>query len=85
MKNRNVPYGYTYIEGELVLHSQESVIVSEIFQQYLAGKSLLKIAEELNVSVRTVESKISKSLEFLRKHLSGFYDLILLFIINLMR
>ena len=48
MKNRNVPYGYTYIEGELVLHSQESVIVSEIFQQYLAGKSLLKISEELN-------------------------------------
>ena len=44
-----------------------------------------EIAEELNVSVRTVESKISKSLEFLRKHLSGFYDLILLFIINLMR
>ena len=44
-----------------------------------------EIAEELNVSVRTVESKISKSLEFLRNHLSGFYDLILLFIINLMR
>ena len=43
-----------------------------------------EIAEELNVSVRTVESKISKSLEFLRKHLSGLYDLILLFIINLM-
>ncbi|MFQ7077972.1 MAG: recombinase family protein [Christensenellaceae bacterium] len=38
---------YVY-RGELVLHSQESVIVSEIFQQYLAGKSLLKISEELN-------------------------------------
>jgi phage integrase family site-specific recombinase len=48
MKVRNVPYGYTYVDGELVLHPQESVIVSEIFQQYLAGKSLLKISEDLN-------------------------------------
>lgn len=48
MKVRNVPYGYTYVDGELVLHPQESVIVSVIFQQYLAGKSLLKISEDLN-------------------------------------
>lgn len=44
-----------------------------------------EIAEKLNVSVRTVESKISKTLELLRKQLNVFYDLILIFIINLMR
>ena len=48
MKLRTVPYGYTYVEGELVLHPQESIMVTEIFQEYLVGKSLLKIAEELN-------------------------------------
>ena len=44
-----------------------------------------EIAEKLNVSVRTVENKISKTLELLRKQLHVFYDLILLFIINIMR
>lgn len=44
-----------------------------------------EIAEKLNVSVRTVENKISKTLELLRKQLNVFYDLILLFIINMMR
>lgn len=44
-----------------------------------------EIAEKMNVSVRTVESKISKTLELLRKQLTVFYDLILIFIINLMR
>lgn len=64
MKNRNVPYGYMYIEGELVLHPQESVMVTEIFQEYLIGKSLLKIAEELNekkIEYRTGVTKWNKA------------------------
>lgn len=44
-----------------------------------------EIAEKMNISVRTVENKISKTLELLRKQLTVFYDLILIFIINLMR
>lgn len=44
-----------------------------------------EIAEKLNISVRTVENKISKTLELLRKQLNVFYDLMLLFIINMMR
>lgn len=48
MKIRNIPYGYSYIDGKISLHPQESVMVTEIFQEYLAGKSLLKIANELN-------------------------------------
>lgn len=48
MKIRNLPYGYSYIDGKINLHPQESVMVTEIFQEYLAGKSLLKIANELN-------------------------------------
>lgn len=48
MKNRTVLYGYSCVDGRITLHPQESVIVAEIFQKYLAGKSLLAIAEELN-------------------------------------
>lgn len=48
MKIRNIPYGYRYVNGSIELHPQESIIVSEICQDYLAGKSLLKIAQSLN-------------------------------------
>ena len=48
MKNRSIPYGYTYAEGRIILHPQESEIVKEICQDYLAGKSMLVIAQGLN-------------------------------------
>lgn len=48
MKVRSIPYGYQYVNGSIVLHPQESVIVKEICQSYLAGESLLNIAKFLN-------------------------------------
>ena len=48
MKIRNIPYGYQYVNGSIALHPQESVIVTEICQAYLAGQSLLMIAQSLN-------------------------------------
>ena len=49
MKIRNIPYGYTYVDGGVAVHPEESIIVCEIFNNYGAGKSLLAIAEDLNV------------------------------------
>lgn len=48
MKKRNCPYGYYFINGHLDIHPKEQPIVSEIYDGYLSGKSLLNIANELN-------------------------------------
>lgn len=48
MKNRNVPYGYKYENGIIVLHPQECEIVKRICKAYLEGQSLLAIATWLN-------------------------------------
>lgn len=48
MKNRTLPYGYCCVDGKITVHSQESAVISDIFKAYLAGKSLLAIAEYLN-------------------------------------
>ena len=47
LKNRNIPYGYNYDNGELVIDKKESVIVLEIFNAYLAGKSLGQLSNVL--------------------------------------
>jgi len=39
VKNRNIPYGYSYENGGIVVNSQESSIVLEIFHSYISGKS----------------------------------------------
>ena len=48
MKNRTLPYGYCCVDGIITAHSEESAVVSDICTAYLAGKSLLTIAEILN-------------------------------------
>jgi hypothetical protein len=45
--NRIIPYGYAVEKGKNVLHPQESETVRRIFADYLAGASLLKIAQTL--------------------------------------
>lgn len=44
MKNRNIPYGYCYENGMVVIQPSEAQILRKIFQEYLQGLSLLKIA-----------------------------------------
>ena len=48
MKNRTLPYGYCYVDGVVTIHNEEAEVVSNICTAYLAGESLLTIAENLN-------------------------------------
>jgi len=44
----NIPYGYNYIDNKLIINKQEASVVKHIFDLYLDGKSMNKIAEYLN-------------------------------------
>ena len=44
----NIPYGYDYVDGKLIVNQKEAPIVKRIFEQYLSGHSMDKIAKELN-------------------------------------
>lgn len=48
MKNRNIPFGYRYENGCIVLVENESAIVKEICEAYIAGSSMLEIANKLH-------------------------------------
>lgn len=48
MKNRNLPYGYYFTKGCIAIQPQEQAIVTEIYDGYLSGKSLLNVSAELN-------------------------------------
>ena len=48
MKNRTFLYGYCCVDGKITVHRGEAEIVTEIYKDYLGGKSLLAIAEYLN-------------------------------------
>ena len=43
------PYGYDYIDGEMVVNPEQSEIVKWIFAEVLSGSSTSHIAKELNV------------------------------------
>jgi DNA invertase Pin-like site-specific DNA recombinase len=44
----NIPYGYDYRNGELILNHSEAKIVKMIFQLYLTGNSIGSIVKQLN-------------------------------------
>jgi DNA invertase Pin-like site-specific DNA recombinase len=44
----NIPYGYDYKNGELILNPDEAKIVKMIFQLYLKGQTLSSIVKQLN-------------------------------------
>jgi len=44
----NIPYGYNYINNNLIINDDESYNVKEIFNLYLDNCSMKKIAEKLN-------------------------------------
>lgn len=48
MKNRNIPFGYRYENGAVIIHLDEAEILKSIFDAYLSGDSLLTIAKRLN-------------------------------------
>lgn len=47
MGNRKQPFGYKMTLGEIVIHSDEAMLVREIFKRYLAGESLKGLAEAM--------------------------------------
>ena len=48
MKNRMLPFGYAYNHGAVAVNACEAAVLTEIFEQYLSGSSLLQIARELS-------------------------------------
>ncbi|MEM4259074.1 MAG: recombinase family protein [Candidatus Thermoplasmatota archaeon] len=44
----NIPYGYNYLDGKLVVNDSESRIIQDIYSWYLTGKSIGEISQMLN-------------------------------------
>jgi len=43
-----IPYGYTYSDGVFTVNEQQAAVVRNIFQRFLAGETLIGIANSLN-------------------------------------
>lgn len=48
MKNRNILFGYQYQNGNIIINQVESATVIRVYQEYLKGASLMRIADRLN-------------------------------------
>lgn len=44
----NIPYGYDYIDGKLIVKEKEAKVVKEIFESYRSGSSMGQIVKSLN-------------------------------------
>lgn len=52
------PYGFQSIDRKLAIHPEEAKVVQEIYNLYLSGHSMVKIAQHLNdLGVRTKKAK----------------------------
>ncbi len=49
LKNRTIPFGYCMVNGKYAINIDEANAITEIFKQYLSGKSLKSIAENMTV------------------------------------
>lgn len=47
MKNRNIPFGYKFEDGKIVINPDEQNTLQRICSEYLDGRSLLQIANRL--------------------------------------
>ena len=48
MRSGVIPYGYAYLEGQLVKNPAEYAVVNKIIKFWQSGKSLIAIAKLLN-------------------------------------
>lgn len=55
----NIPYGYDYNDRKLTINPNEGENVKNIFEMYLHGMSMKKIAEELNSN--NIPTKLNKT------------------------
>jgi len=44
----NIPYGYNYYNGKLIVNDDEAIIIKNIYSYYIEGKSMGEIAKMLN-------------------------------------
>ena len=76
-------------ELELKIHQIVSGLpfqCQKIFQMSrIDHKRNKEIAEELNISIRTVETQISKALKKIRSHLSGYLNLLIFIVLNVLQ
>ena len=56
-----VPYGYDVVSGKLVVNKLESVVVREIFDDYLRHRSPTRILEELRTKGRQPKRYVTKA------------------------
>ena len=47
MKNRMYSYGYGCVNGQLAVNPEEAVVVKKVFSDYISGKIMKQIADEL--------------------------------------
>lgn len=50
MKNRMYSYGYGCVNGQLAVIPEEAVVVKKVFSDYISGKIMREIADELTAT-----------------------------------
>ncbi len=55
----NIPYGYNYIDGKLIVNLDEAKNVKNIFEMYRKGLSMKEISNNLNL--RKIPTKLNKT------------------------
>ena len=48
-QNRMIPFGYMMKNGRITIHPEESIVVVQIFNDYLSGKSLQDLVEQMQI------------------------------------
>lgn len=76
-----VPFGYDYLDGELVINEIQAPVVRSMFERYLAGVSITKLVDHLNEeghigkdrpwSYRTVRTVLDNALYTGRTNFKG--------------
>ncbi len=76
IKEIHVPVGYDMGDGKLVIKKEEAEMVQEIFQSYLSGNTMERIAREIRKSnAKTQELNLSKVREILKDPVYAGYIL----------
>lgn len=57
LKNRNIPFGYCVVNGKYTLNASEAEAVRKIFEEYIGGKSLKTIANEMQIPYNSGKEK----------------------------
>ncbi|WP_159633965.1 RNA polymerase sigma-70 factor [Sphingobacterium composti Ten et al. 2007 non Yoo et al. 2007] len=83
--NERTPY--KYVEAKDILHQIELLIKNlppkcrkVFYMNRFEQKSIAEIADELNISKRTVENYITTSLTYIKKHNSSLYFIIVFYL-----